>query len=146
MRIDEGDEIVGLEILSPTLANAQILTVTEKGYGKRTLIEEYRLQGRGGSGVMTIKVTDKNGPVVAVRQVVDSDQLIIASDHGKVIRTRISEISEVGRIAQGVRLINLEEGESVAAVAKVDDDEGPKTPDSPESSETPPPATPAGNA
>ena len=90
-----------------------------KGYGKRTLLDEYRVQGRGGSGVITMKITDKNGPVVAVRQVKDEDDLIIASDRGKVIRTRVSEISEVGRVAQGVRLISMDDGESVGAVAKI---------------------------
>ena len=97
----------------------QVLTVTQKGYGKRTLLEEYRVQGRGGSGVITMKITEKNGPVIAVRQVKDEDDLILASDRGKVIRTRVSEISEVGRVAQGVRLISLDDGESVGAVAKI---------------------------
>ena len=68
---------------------------------------------------MTMKITDKNGPVVAVRQVMDDDGIIIASDRGKVIRTRVKEISEVGRVAQGVRLITLEDGEAVGAVAKI---------------------------
>lgn len=141
MRLEEGDEVVGMEIVHPTLKGAQILTVTEKGYGKRTPIDEYRIQGRGGSGIITMRVTDKNGPVVAVRQVVDEDEIIIASNQGKVIRTRVSEISEVGRVAQGVRLINLEEGESVGAVARIvekEDEEG---------GEKPAPTTPTtGNA
>jgi DNA gyrase subunit A len=119
MRLDQGDEVIGMEILSPQIAGTQILTVTEKGYEKRTMVEEYRVQGRGGSGVMTMKITDKNGPVVAVRQVLNEDDIIVASDQGKVIRTRVAEISEVGRVAQGVRLITLEEGEHVGAVAKI---------------------------
>lgn len=139
MRLDAGDEVVGLEVITPSMTGAQVLTVTELGYGKRTPTEEYRVQGRGGSGVMCMRITDKNGPVVAVRQVLDDDQLIIASDQGKVIRTRVSEISEVGRVAQGVRLIALEEGERVGAVAKVEmeeevDDSGAE------------PAGPSGNA
>ncbi|MBY0371026.1 DNA gyrase subunit A, partial [bacterium] len=127
MRLDEGDRVIGMATIAKENTQAQILTVTEKGYGKRTTLEEYRVQGRGGSGVMTMKITDKNGPVVAVRQVKEEDELILASSHGKVIRTRISEISEVGRVAQGVRLINLEEGETVGAVAKIveaEDSEG----------------------
>lgn len=127
MRLDSGDDVIGVEIVSPDQKAAQILTVTEKGYGKRTPVEEYRTQGRGGSGIMTMKITDKNGPVVAVRQVLDEDDLIIASNQGKVIRTRVSEISEVGRVAQGVRLIALEDGERVGAVAKIvekDEEEG----------------------
>ena len=119
IRVDTGDEVIGVEVVQPAALGLQILTVTEKGYGKRTPIDEYRVQGRGGSGIMTMKIADKNGPVMAVRQVVDSDEIIIASDQGKVIRTRVSEISEVGRVAQGVRLISMEEGEKVGAVAKI---------------------------
>ena len=119
MRLDGGDEVIGMAIVEADSQKEQLLTVTQNGYGKRTLMEEYRVQGRGGSGIMTMKITEKNGPIVAVRQVADEDELILASDKGKVIRTRVSEISEVGRVAQGVRLINLEEGEQVAAVAKI---------------------------
>ena len=118
MRLDEGDVVIGIAIVKAGASGAQILTVTEKGYGKRTPIDEYRIQGRGGSGIMTMRITDKNGPVVAVREVVDEDEIIIASNQGTVIRTRVSEISEVGRVAQGVILISLEEGEHVGAVAK----------------------------
>lgn len=126
MRLQDGDEVIGMEMVTPSKLGTQVLTVTEKGYGKRTPIEEYREQGRGGSGVMTMKITDKNGPVVAVRQVLETDDIIIGSDRGKIIRTKVSEISEVGRVAQGVRLIMMEEGETVGAVAKIvekDDDE-----------------------
>jgi DNA gyrase subunit A len=119
MRLDDGDVVIGMAVVSPDDTTVQVLTVTQKGYGKRTLLDEYRVQGRGGSGVITMKITDKNGPVVAVRQVKDEDDLIIASDRGKVIRTRVSEISEVGRVAQGVRLISMDEGETVGAVAKI---------------------------
>ncbi len=149
MRLDEGDKVIGMATLVPSDAQQiQILTVTEKGFGKRTLLEEYRTQGRGGSGVMTMKITDKNGPVVAVRQVHLEDELIIASSQGKVIRTRISEISEVGRVAQGVRLINLDDGETVGAVAKIvekddDDSNGSNTPPAASTTEEP---GPAGNA
>ena len=143
MRLDGKDTVVGMEIVDPNTKGAQILTVTENGYGKRTPTEEYRVQGRGGSGIMTMKITDKNGPVVAVRQVLDNDEIIIASNQGKVIRTRVSEISEVGRVAQGVRLIHLEQGEAVGAVAKIveKDDEDAKEDDAP-----PAPGTPQGNA
>ncbi|NDG26765.1 MAG: DNA gyrase subunit A [Proteobacteria bacterium] len=129
MRTDGSDEVIVMAIVDAESKTDQLLTVTQNGYGKRTLLEEYRVQGRGGSGVMTMKITDKNGPIVAVRQVTDEDDVIIASDKGKVIRTRVAEISEVGRVAQGVRLINLEDGERVAAVAKiVEKDEESATP------------------
>ena len=134
MRLDNQDEVIGMAIVDSDSQKEQLLTVTQNGYGKRTLMEEYRVQGRGGSGIMTMKITDKNGPIVAVRQVSDEDELILASDKGKVIRTRVAEISEVGRVAQGVRLINLEDGEQVAAVARIverDDEEGGATPATP---------------
>jgi DNA gyrase subunit A len=112
-----------MEIVDPASTTTQILTVTEKGYGKRTPLEEYRTQGRGGTGVITMKITDKNGPIVAVRQVQNDDEIMIASDQGKVIRTTVAEISEVGRNAQGVKLISLEDNEKVGAVAKIVDKE-----------------------
>lgn len=146
MRIEQGDEVIGLEIITPTVAATQILTVTEKGYGKRTPIDEYRVQGRGGSGIMTMRITDKNGPVVAVRQVLDEDELIIASNQGKVIRTRIAEISEVGRVAQGVKLINLDEGESVGAVAKIVEKEDDSDAALKADPQPPTPTGPVGNA
>jgi len=136
MRLESSDDVIGLEIVTPDDKGTQILTVTELGYGKRTMIDEYRVQGRGGSGIMTMRITDKNGPVVAVRQVQDEDELIIASNQGKMIRTRVNEISEVGRVAQGVRLISLEDGERVGAVAKIvekDEDEGGTAPATPTS-------------
>ena len=136
MRIEGSDEVIGMAIVEADSKTDQLLTVTQNGYGKRTMLEEYRVQGRGGSGVMTMKITEKNGPIVAVRQVTDEDDVILASDKGKVIRTRVSEISEVGRVAQGVRLINLEDSERVAAVAKIVEKD--------EETPTPPPAT--GNA
>lgn len=119
MRLDDGDVVVGMEVFASNAQGANILTVTERGYVKRTALEEYRTQGRGGTGIITMRVTDKNGPVMAVRQVREEDEIIVASNQGKVMRTRVSEISEVGRVAQGVILIHLEEGESVGAVAKI---------------------------
>lgn len=144
MRVDQGDEVIGMAVIDPKDPNIQILTVTEKGYGKRTLLEEYRTQGRGGSGIMTMKITDKNGPIVAVRPVIAADELIIASNRGKVIRTKVAEISEVGRVAQGVRLISMEEGEIVGAVAKIMEREEEVKEETPSS--TPPTAPPTSNA
>jgi DNA gyrase subunit A len=117
IRLDEDDEVVSLEVIQNP--NAQVLTVTEMGYGKRTPISEYRLTGRGGKGVMTIKTTEKNGRVVGAFQVTDDMQVILVTTDGKVIRMEASEISVYGRGAQGLRLIELEPEEKVAAVAKV---------------------------
>ena len=116
IRMESGDEVVGMEVLDE---GATILTVTENGYGKRTRTEEYRIQGRGGKGILTIKTTQRNGPVVYAYQVTDQDQLMIITEQGKIIRLRAADISVIGRNTQGVKLIDLGEGEKVVAVAKV---------------------------
>jgi DNA gyrase subunit A len=117
VRLDEGDEVVSLEVVQNP--NAQILTVAEMGYGKRTPVSQYRLTGRGGKGVMTIRTSERNGRVVGAFQVTNDMQVILITTHGKVIRMDASQISVYGRGAQGLRLIDLEPGEKVAAVAKV---------------------------
>jgi DNA gyrase subunit A len=119
IRIEPGDEVVGMEVLDE---GATILTVTENGYGKRTRTEEYRIQGRGGKGILTIKTSQRNGPVVYAYQITDQDQLMIIAEQGKIIRLRAADISVIGRNTQGVKLIDLEEGEKVVAVAKVIED------------------------
>jgi len=118
INLRESDEVVSLEIIKNQ--NAQILTVTEMGYGKRTGISEYRLAKRGGMGVKTVNITEKNGKVVGAFQVDDETEIMLISDQGgKLIRTSVSEIRNTGRAAQGVKVINLEPEELVAAVAKV---------------------------
>jgi len=118
IRLDKGDKVVSLEVIENS--EAQILTVTEKGYGKRTLVSAYRITGRGGKGVITIKTTGKNGRVVGAFQVTNDTQIMMITTHGgKVIRMDASEISVFGRGTQGVRLIGLAEDEKVASVAKV---------------------------
>jgi DNA gyrase subunit A len=119
IRMEPEDEVVGMEVLDE---GATILTVTENGYGKRTRTEEYRIQGRGGKGILTIKTTQRNGPVVYAYQVTDQDQLMIITEQGKIIRLRAADISVIGRNTQGVKLIDLAEGEKVVAVAKVIED------------------------
>ncbi len=119
IRMDKGDEVVGMEALDE---GATILTVTENGYGKRTRTEEYRTQGRGGKGILTIKTTERNGPVVYAYQVTDQDELMIITGSGKIIRLRVGDMKVIGRNTQGVRLIHLAEGEKVVAVAKVVED------------------------
>ncbi len=122
IRLEKGDEVVGMEVINP---GAAILTVAEHGYGKRTSTEEYRIQGRGGVGVITMKVTDKTGPVVAIKQVTDTDEIMVISDGGKIIRMKVKDVSVIGRNTQGVRLITLDENEKVTAVAKlVESEEG----------------------
>ena len=118
INLREGDEVVSLEVIKNQ--NAQILTITEMGYGKRTSISEYRLTRRGGVGVRTVSITEKNGRVVGAFQVDDDTEIMIISDQaGKLIRTSVSQIRNMGRSTQGVKVINLEPEELVAAVAKV---------------------------
>ncbi len=118
INLREGDEVVSLEVIKNQ--NAQILTITEMGYGKRTSISEYRLAKRGGMGVKTVNITEKNGDVVGAFQVDDDTEIMIISDQaGKLIRTSVSQIRNTGRSTQGVKVINLEGEELVAAVAKV---------------------------
>ena len=118
INLREGDEVVSLEVIKNQ--NAQILTITEMGYGKRTRISEYRLTRRGGFGVRTVNITEKNGRVVGAFQVDDETEVMIISDQaGKLIRTSVSQIRNTGRSTQGVKVINLEPDELVAAVAKV---------------------------
>jgi len=112
----KGDEVVGMEVVAP---HTQILTVTEHGYGKRTQAAQYRIQNRGGSGIFTVKRTQKTGDVVSIKTVVDEDELMVISNKGKIIRLRAVDIPIQGRSTQGVRLITLEEGERVVAVAKL---------------------------
>ena len=117
VRLDRDDVVVSMDVIENP--SAQILTVTKKGYGKRTEVSRYRLTRRGGKGVMTIKTTGKNGYVVGTFQVTDDMQVMLITTQSKMIRINVSEINVYGRGTQGVRLIGLNEGESVTAVAKV---------------------------
>jgi DNA gyrase subunit A len=112
----EDDYAVEMDVVEE---HGHLLTVTEKGYGKRSEASEYRFQGRGGSGVINIKVTEKNGPVAGIKSVTDADQLLLITQSGMLIRIKVKDIRETGRAAQGVRLIDLEEGDRVVAVAKL---------------------------
>ena len=116
IKISKEDKVVGMEVVSP---HTQILTVTANGYGKRTQASEYRVQNRGGSGIFTVKRTQKTGDVVSIKTVADEDELMLIADQGKIIRLRAVDIPIQGRTTQGVRLITLEEGERVVAVAKL---------------------------
>ncbi len=125
--VSEGDAVVGMVVVGP---DSTILTVCENGHGKRTAVSDYRLTRRGAKGVINIRATERNGKVVAVKNVVDEDELMIVSQQGILIRLPIRDINMIGRNTQGVRLINLEEGDRVIDVAKIvqngDDDEDPE--------------------
>jgi DNA gyrase subunit A len=124
MALEEGEKVIGMEILEP---GTEILTVTDRGYGKRSEESEYRSQSRGGKGILAMKLTDKTGTIVSIKPVTERDDLMIITDKGQVIRTKISGISLLGRNTQGVRLINVKPDEKVVAVEKiVDPDEVPE--------------------
>jgi len=116
IKISKEDEVVGMEVVAP---HTQILTVTANGYGKRTQASEYRIQNRGGSGIFTVKRTDRTGDVIGIKTVVDEDELMVISNKGKIIRLRALDIPVQGRSTQGVRLITIDEGERVVAVARL---------------------------
>lgn len=113
---EDADRVIGFEVLKGTNS---ILSVCENGYGKRSPIEEYRVQTRGGKGIYTIKVSDRNGPVVGIMQVGDDDHLMVMTTSGKVMRCSVAELGLIGRVTQGVRLMSVDEGEKIVSVAKI---------------------------
>jgi DNA gyrase subunit A len=120
MTLEGEDTIVSLVAIEPGLS---LLTVCENGYGKRTNIDEYRKTRRGGKGVINIKTTERNGAVVAIEAVTDTDELMLITAKGMMLRTALTQLREIGRATQGVRLIRLEEPDKVVAVAKIAPDE-----------------------
>jgi DNA gyrase subunit A len=127
IELDTGDEVVALEVVS----QGTVLTVTENGYGKRTPIDEYRLQSRGGKGLINIKTTGRNGKVVGVKFLKGDEGVMLITEKGMIIRLNTGDISTIGRNTQGVRLIQLEEGDllvSVARLAEREDGEEPSGP------------------
>ena len=117
IKIGPDDEVVGM--VCTKQSDVDILVVSEKGYGKRSALEDYRITNRGGKGVKTMKITSKTGPLVAIKKVTDEKDLMIINKSGLTIRLAVADLRVMGRATQGVRLINLKEGESVAAVAVV---------------------------
>src|SRR5438270_11824543 len=114
---DNLDELEN-EVIKDSLASLK-LTISEKGYGKRTPLAEYRITSRGGRGVINLKTTDRNGPVVATLQVSEDSDVMIITEFGKIIRVHASEIREAGRSTQGVRLLRLEDEDKIAAAAAI---------------------------
>jgi len=115
MKITKGDMIVGADVIH-TEKDTFLLVVTDKGYGKRTAIDEYKVQKRSGSGIKTANVTAKTGPVIAALMVDDfMSEIIVASKKGQVIRTELTQVPKLGRATQGVRVMKLREGDAIAA-------------------------------
>ena len=118
--LKRGDSVVGVEVLA---TNYSILAVTENGYGKRSSVDEYRLQRRGGKGIIAIKASDRNGKIIGAMQVVEDDEVMLIASSGKIIRINMQNVRVIGRNTQGVRLINLEPGEKVVAMDMLATDE-----------------------
>jgi DNA gyrase subunit A len=118
---DEKDEVVGMICVNKEDATRTILVVSEKGFGKRTQIDEYRITNRGGKGVKTINVTDKTGSLVGILYVTEKEDLIITCKSGVTIRTGIQDIREAGRATQGVKLIRIDEGDEIAAISQIEE-------------------------
>lgn len=116
--LDSEDEIIGLQSVTENTAMA-LVTITENGYGKRTDIGEYRVQSRGGKGIITIKTSERNGRVVAIRMVDEDSDLMFITNRGKMLRTRVRDIRSIGRNTQGVRMMVLETDEYIVSVAKL---------------------------
>jgi DNA gyrase subunit A len=133
--LEEGNEVIGMETITPD-STTSILTVTEGGYGKRTPVGEYRVQGRGGKGIISVKTTEKTGLAVGFLQVRDSDQIMLMAAQGKVLRCKVGDIREIGRNTQGVRILDLEGDEdrvvAVARLAEPGEREDPAAEDAPE--------------
>jgi len=126
MMLEANDCLIGMEVVTDATA-ATLVTVTENGYGKRTALDQYRVQSRGGKGIITIKTSDRNGMVVDIKLVDNDSDLMFITDRGKVLRTKVAALSVIGRNTQGVRLMVLESDERIVAVAKLaekDEDEG----------------------
>jgi len=114
MKLRKGDRVVAMEMVE---GNATVLTVTERGYGKRTEFSEYRTTGRGGSGIINIKITDKNGPVIGIVKVTGADELMISTSAGKIIRIAMKDVAVIGRDTQGVKLMDIDKDEYITGIA-----------------------------
>ncbi len=121
MTLAKDDRVIGMEVISKDCKDT-ILIVTSKGYGKRTSMEEYRTQSRGGVGIITQKTTDKVGEVVSARLVHDHQQILVMTNNGQAIRVKCSDISVLGRNTQGVRIMDLKDGEAVTSLALLEDE------------------------
>src|SRR3989442_7190078 len=113
IRLEEGDYVVSM--IASTNENDKVLSVTERGFGKRTAVEEYRTQGRGGKGIINVKTTAKNGKVVAIMRAQEDSDILVMTANGKLIRVSSQDIRAVARATHGVRLINLDEDDKVTA-------------------------------
>ncbi|WP_285268900.1 DNA gyrase subunit A [Kaistella rhinocerotis] len=120
--LEDNDEVIGMIVVND-VENETVLVVSEKGYGKRTAVEDYRITNRGGKGVITLNITEKTGELIAIQNVTDEDDLMIINKSGVAIRMSMTELRVMGRNTQGVKVINLKGNDSIAAIAKVEKDD-----------------------
>ena len=120
IRLHSGDYVIGASVALP---NSQLLTITENGYGKKTPLDEYRIQSRGGMGIFTYKITEKTGKLAGMKTVTDEDDIILITSDGIIIRTHTDEISSYSRQTQGVRVMKLDEGVRVVSIARTEREE-----------------------
>ena len=119
IKLKKSDGIVSAEVISAGAKDASLLVIMGKGYGKRTKLSEYKIQGRGGSGIKTAAVTPKTGEIIGARVVsgsLEGEELVVISKKGQVIRTGVAEIPSLGRATQGVRIMKMREGDSIASL------------------------------
>ncbi|KAA0265137.1 MAG: DNA gyrase subunit A, partial [Chlorobiota bacterium] len=123
IRLEKGDFVIGALVIKRT---STVMVVTDKGYGKRSDVNDYRVTNRGGKGVITVKTTDKTGKLMAMMELNDNDELVCMTSGGMVIKMSAKDIRTMGRNTQGVRVINLKDNDSITDIAKVvpDDEEG----------------------
>ena len=116
IRLDEGDEVIGMESVIAGGKGATLLAITENGFGKRTELDEYRVQIRGGKGVITYKITPKTGKLVGARIATEEDDVMLITDTGTIIRLNVKDISVLGRSTQGVTLMRTNDGGKVVSI------------------------------
>ena len=129
INLRKGDQVVGMAIVDPM---ATLLTACENGFGKRTNFDEYRLQSRGGFGIINIRTTDRNGKVIAMKSIRDADEMMLISSGGKIVRTGVNEMRIIGRATQGVKIIGLRPGDKLVGLARVITDDSNQLPLTPE--------------
>ena len=120
IRLDEGQKVISLLVIRPDMKATDVLVATENGYGKRTGIEDYRVQSRGGKGVITIQTGERNGMVVGAMPVTSEDEIMLITDSGTLVRTPVEGVSKTGRNTQGVRLIRLSDEEKLVEVERIE--------------------------
>ena len=134
---DDKDEVIGMVCVPVSAEDTSIMVVSERGYGKRTDVDDYRITGRGGKGVKTLNITDKTGTLIAIKDVTDENDLMIINKSGITLRLRVADVRVMGRATQGVRLITIKDKDDIASVAKVPaDDEEESSEDLENSNET----------